>query len=72
MSDACTETPGKTRKSNIKPSSAASIAGLRELIESGLVNRSNMAVVTVAGHSKKIPGSLKKSLERPITEQKFG
>jgi threonine synthase len=50
----------------VEPASAASVAGIRKLVESGMVNRNERIVCVVTGHLLKDPDTVIKQCEPPI------
>jgi len=50
----------------VEPASAASVAGVRRLVEDGIIDRSERIVCVVTGHLLKDPETVIKQCEPPI------
>ena len=54
----------------VEPASAASVAGIRKLVESGMIDRNERIVCVVTGHLLKDPDTVIKQCEPPIRDQR--
>jgi threonine synthase len=50
----------------VEPASAASVAGIRKLVELGLIDRNERIICVVTGHLLKDPDAVIKQCEPPI------
>jgi threonine synthase len=50
----------------VEPASASSIAGLKKLVENGVINRDERVVCIATGHGLKDPDTAIKQCEKPV------
>ena len=62
----CSGTLREKREIGVEPASAASVAGIRKLVENGMIDRNEKIVCVVTGHLLKNPETVIKQCEPPM------